>query len=410
MRAIGIICEFNPFHEGHAYLLRRAREAVGAEGCVICAMSGRFVQRGTAAMLDPYLRGEMALTGGADLALELPFPWSAGSAEHFARAGVEILTACGVDSLIFGSESGDAALLQRAAAVPDDPAFGETYASLCRSGMGTTAAYAAAIRARLGDRPLPDSFPASNDFLGIAYLQALGRLRTATGRAPDALVIRREGAGYREDTVAAEGYPSATALRRVISEAACDPIALNAILAGTMPSGVQKALLDAIERGDAPLAGDRLLPFFHAYYRLQTPGAIEGYAECGGGLSAHICRRARETATPEVFLAALRTKQYTDARLRRAMLYAACGVTADDLQRAPSHTTLLAATRRGCDHLKVWQKANRDNPHFTIVTKPADAPASRQTDLGVLADALFTLCFSTPREAGELIRRSPVIQ
>ena len=88
MRSSGVICEFNPFHGGHAYLLSRMREQVGADGCVVCLMSGRFVQRGEAAMADPYLRAETALAGGADLVLELPFPWSAGSAEFFASAGV----------------------------------------------------------------------------------------------------------------------------------------------------------------------------------------------------------------------------------------------------------------------------------------------------------------------------------
>ena len=98
----GVICEFNPFHNGHAYLLSRMREAVGGEGCVICLMSGRFVQRGEAAVADPYLRGRMALAGGADLVLELPFPWSASGAEHFATAGVRVLSRLSVDTLTFG--------------------------------------------------------------------------------------------------------------------------------------------------------------------------------------------------------------------------------------------------------------------------------------------------------------------
>ena len=99
MRSSGVICEFNPFHGGHAYLLSRMREQVGDGGCVVCVMSGRFVQRGEVAMADPYLRAAMALAGGADLVAELPFPWSAGSAEQFALGGVRILTRLGVDTL-----------------------------------------------------------------------------------------------------------------------------------------------------------------------------------------------------------------------------------------------------------------------------------------------------------------------
>ncbi len=408
MQAIGVICEFNPFHEGHAYLLRRMREAVGENGCVVCAMSGRFVQRGTAAILDPYLRADCALSGGADLLVELPFPWSAGSAEHFARAGVHILASLGVDTLAFGSESGDGALLDRAADAPAAPTFAERYAALCRSGKGTAAAYAEVLRAFLGE-DAPADFPSSNDFLGIAYLSALKELRRARGVSPEPLIVRREGAGYREDTLAAEGYPSATALRRLIFEAAEDPIALSAILEGTMPEEALAICLAAIERGDAPVDHHRLLPFFHAHYRLQTFEAVEEYAECGGGLAALICARARASASPDAFFEALRSRQYTDARLRRAMLYGALGVTEQDLRTMPTYTTLLGANERGRAYLKAWRKAHRDDASFSVVTKPADAPPGRQRELAERADGLFTLCYPTPREAGALMKQAPVI-
>ena len=128
MQAFGVICEFNPFHNGHGYLLSRMREAVGEDGCVICLMSGRFVQRGEPAIADPYLRACMALAGGADLVLELPFPYAAGSAEFFASAGVGILTRMGVERIAFGSESGDISLLIAAAEALNSPAFKSTYA------------------------------------------------------------------------------------------------------------------------------------------------------------------------------------------------------------------------------------------------------------------------------------------
>ena len=101
----GIICEFNPFHKGHQYLLRRAREH-GAE-TVVCAMSGNFVQRGDFAVADKFARAEMAVRCGADLVLELPTPWAMAGAETFARGGVELLAKAGCDTLAFGSECGD---------------------------------------------------------------------------------------------------------------------------------------------------------------------------------------------------------------------------------------------------------------------------------------------------------------
>jgi predicted nucleotidyltransferase len=412
MAATGVICEFNPFHDGHAYLLSRMRESVGEAGCVVCLMSGRFVQRGEAAMADPYLRARMALAGGADLVLELPFPWSAGSAEHFALGGVRILASLGVDTLTFGSECGDRDLLARGAAALADPGFGEAYAALCRRGAGTAAAYTEALRlvAAGSGIPFPDGFPSSNDLLGIAYLRALDIVRAESGDAPEAVVIPRLGAGYREDTLTPGAYPSATAIRLLLREAACDPIALEAMLTGTMPDASLEVLMEGIRTGDVPLDGDRLLPFYHALYRLKSPADMEGFAEWGGGMAGHVCRHAGSTAASADFFGALRTKQYPDARLRRALLFGALGVTESHLRTAPTYTTLLAATPRGCAYLKAWRKTRGKDSPLAVVTKPADAPEGGQRRLGEAADALFTLCFPTPRTAGELMRRSPCVE
>lgn len=410
MGVSGVICEFNPFHNGHAYLLSRMREEVGDGGCVICLMSGRFVQRGEAAIADPYLRGRMALAGGADLVLELPFPWSASGAEHFAAAGVYALAQLGVDTLTFGSERGDLSLLSAAAEGPDSPHFGTVYAELCNAGMGTATAYVEALR-RVSPRPLPENFPASNDLLGIAYLRAIRKVEAEQGMVLTPRVVTRLGSGYREDTLTEGVFPSATALRILLREAACDPVALSAMLEGSMPDEALVCLTEAVTRGDAPTEGDRLLPFFHTLYRLKSPAELEDSAEWGGGLAGHICRHAGKAATPTAFFEALRTKQYTDARLRRALLFGAIGITEQDLRTMPTYTTLLAANKRGRAYLKAYQKANRDNPDgFAVVTKPADAPEGRQRELSDLADGLFTLCFPTPRDGGDLYRRMPFIQ
>lgn len=412
MRASGVICELNPFHGGHAYLLSRMREQVGEDGCVICLMSGRFVQRGSVAVADPYLRAETAILGGADLVLELPFPWSAAGAEHFALAGVRVLARLGVEYLTFGSESGDSTLLETAACAAESANFSATYAALCRNGIGTTAAYAEALRMAVGaEIHLPAGFPASNDLLGIAYLRALTKVRAEAGHAPAVCTVRREGAGYRDDLIPADGYPSATALRSLLREAACDPDCLAAMLEGTMPEASLAVLLEAVRGGNAPLTDERLMTFFHTYYRLAEPSALSCTAELGGGLAGHIIRSAGNTATAEAFFAALRTKQYTDARLRRGLLFGVTGVTEADVRAMPTHTTLLAATARGCAYLNQWQKAEKTaaRTDFSVVTKPADAPAGRQTDLGKRADALFTLCFPTPTAAGDMLRRRPYI-
>jgi predicted nucleotidyltransferase len=152
------------------------------------------------------------------------------------------------------------------------------------------------------------------------------------------------------------------------------------------------------------------MEFLHTFYRLQSPAELERYAEWGGGIAAHICRHAKEEATAEGFFASLRTRQFTDARLRRALLFGVLGVTESDLRIIPAYTTLLAANSRGRAYLKEWRKAHKDDDTFTVVTKPADTPEGRQRELGELADSLFTLCFPHPCGSGELTKRKPIIQ
>ena len=189
MKNVGVICEYNPFHGGHAYLLERVR---GAE-TVICLMSGEFTQRGEAAILPPVARAEMALRAGADLVLELPFPYCAGSARYFGA---------GADTLAFGSESADLVSLQAAAG----KTLGEDFINKCANGAKNKGD-AAKYFETLGEGDL-----LSNDILAIEYIRAVQSLGAALKPHP----ILRVGAGYR-DTDAGVAYPSATALRQKLT-------------------------------------------------------------------------------------------------------------------------------------------------------------------------------------------------
>ena len=119
-RISGIICEFNPLHEGHKFIISEAKKISDA---VVCIMSGNFVQRGECAVFDKYTRARCAMDAGADLVVALPFPWCAAPAEVFARAGVTIASSLGVTDLVFGSESGSLETIRRAAALWDEYEF-----------------------------------------------------------------------------------------------------------------------------------------------------------------------------------------------------------------------------------------------------------------------------------------------
>ena len=145
MSIYGIICEFNPFHNGHKRIIEEARR-LGAD-TVVVAMSGNAVQRGELAALDKYTRAKAAVLCGADLVLELPYPWSSSSAESFAACGVEILSHF-CDNIIFGSECGDIKYLKGAADVSDTDSFGEAYNALLKSGEGAAKAYFPCLRGK----------------------------------------------------------------------------------------------------------------------------------------------------------------------------------------------------------------------------------------------------------------------
>ena len=124
MNIIGIVCEYNPFHKGHAWQIQAGRAALGEDSAVVCVMSGDYVQPGEAAVFSKFARAEAACRCGADLVFELPLPWALSSAEGFARGAVAILAATGVvDTLSFGSECGDVAALDSLAQCLDSEEY-----------------------------------------------------------------------------------------------------------------------------------------------------------------------------------------------------------------------------------------------------------------------------------------------
>lgn len=398
---VGIICELNPFHNGHAHLLSCARALVGQDGCVICVMSGRATQRGELAITDPYIRAKTAIQGGADLVVELPFPWSSGSAETFAQTGVYLLGQMGVKHLIFGSECGDISLLSTVAHFTQEPGFRELFKTLCNQGKGTTSAYISTIHnwAETHHITLPSGFPSANDLLGIAYIAAM------QGTDMQAHTTPRLGQAYNDTLLTDIAYPSASALRCLIEEAFEDTLTLSAILDGCMPNACLETLLQATDSGNMPIHNHKLLPLYHAYFRLTRPQDTPT-AELSGGLSQHLHKVALDAATPNAFWQSAQTKQYTNARLRRGMLFALTGVMQEDLLSRPSYATVLAANPSGCRFLSVCKKTSR----IPLVTKPADSPEGRQRELSEQIDKLFTLCLPHPLDAGAFMRKSPYIQ
>ena len=208
MTAAGIICELNPLHSGHAYLMARLRQQ-GADA-VVCAMSGNFVQRGGPALVNKLSRGEMALACGADLVLELPTPWAMATAEIFARGGMQLLAMAGCTHIAFGSECGDAARLQRTADALLAQELGEAVRRELAAGVTYAAARQRAVQARLGEDAAVLRQP--NDTLAVEYLKACRQQKVDI----TPIVIQRVGAAH--DGAPEAGYASATHIRQLVRE------------------------------------------------------------------------------------------------------------------------------------------------------------------------------------------------
>ena len=386
MRNIGIVCEFNPLHNGHKRILDYARE-LGAER-VVCVMSGNATQRGELAVLDKYTRAKAAIASGADLVLELPYPYCSASAEYFARAAVSILAGF-CDTLLFGSECGDIEQIKNAAELAASEDFREEYRRRISDGEGSAAVYFDML-GRAGQ-----NF-SSNDLLGVEYVRAIGEL----GSRMTPVTLKREGADYNDDRIDGASYPSATAIRKMWQELGFEESAKH------MPRAAYEIYEKAYFEGEM-CDVYQLSRAILMYFRLRSPEDLQSYAECEGGIANRLCSLAHECSSLEEFYEKLSTKRYTDAKLRRALLFSLTEIKRELLCSLPEYTTLLAADAKGRELLS----AQRKSGGIKVVTKPADEPArSGQTEASRRLDAIFTLAKMQPNASGEYLKRGAYIQ
>lgn len=323
---VGVICEYDPFHRGHAHQFALIRDQLSGAR-ILCLMSGCFTQRGMPALYPPRSRAQAALNAGADMVLELPCVFSVRDAEHFALGGVELLTRLGfVTHLSFGAED-DTGLLREAAALLEAPTA--DYSSALKEALALGDSYAAAQGKALG-RLLgsADRFARPNNILALCYLRAILRLHSPL--LP--LSVLRKG-DYHADTLSANEWPSASAVRKAILTGQHDPAAA--------------ACGYALPRSPLcpPDALDTLL-----LWKLRT-APIEALArlpDCSEGLENRLKSCAAKASSRQELLALLKTRRYAHTRLNRLCAHALLEMDADFL-KAHAHPTYarLLGFRRG---------------------------------------------------------------
>lgn len=359
MKVTGLVCEYNPLHSGHAWMLRQLRER--GSGAIVCAMSGNFVQRGEAAVAGKLARAEMALRCGADLVLEIPTPWATATAETFARGGVAVLRRTGVvEELAFGAECADVEALKAVADVLDGEDFRTVLNSLPENGATFAARRQAAVAAVAGEeRAALLSRP--NNILAVEYLRAI----RGTDIRP--VAVERQGSGHdREET---EGFASSSRVRRLLLAGQTEEAL------GCMPEDAARVLVREMERGRAPADMMRCERAVLDRLRRMEEEDWARYDGGGEGLYHRLYQAVREAGTLDELLDRAKTKRYPMARLRRMML--AAWLELCDVPAEVPYLRLLAANDTGRKLLRRM----RDVP---VLTKAADVAG-----LGEAAEELF---------------------
>ena len=440
MRSIGIICEYNPFHNGHARQLRLAREAIGEDCALVCLMSGNYVQRGEPAIFPKALRAEAALRCGADLVLELPLNAALSSAEGFAAGGVSILTALGCDYLCYGSESDDNNLIMSTARANLDPAFD----ALLRAELATGCSYPAARQKAIERLGAGAGLCSPNDILAVEYCKAI--LKQGSPLRP--LSVRRPG-DYHATELDREN-PSATAIRAAIERDCRDEHCSSGIRnecdlsetnIGNGCTAADKQSLSLYAQTEACHSGqseDSVLPppwrsavpaCLHDLYasapvhtmgqgeravlailRTLPDAAFEALPFGAEGLWSKFMKNCRSRASVEEIIEATKSKRYTRTRIRRMLLCAFLGLTAADLERRPSCVRVLGFNDTGRAALREMKKRLEARapaePALTLINAGETPPDPACCALETRAADLYSL-FSAdgPRPAGEEARQ-----
>lgn len=390
MRVSGIICEYNPFHNGHALHLARARSLSQAD-YIVCVMSGSFTQRGEAAIYDKWSRAKSALENGADAVFELPALYALSPADGFARAGVSLLRDLGVVThLSFGVEREAAAQLDQLAALTqhESPQIKARIRDGLKQGQTLPRARAQAYAAEVRDDALASLLNSPNLTLALEYLRALSDLGCAMQPVP----VAREGADYHD--ASSSPLASATGVRAAITRGDWDTVAravpdAHALqtLKPVFPEALDQALLYAL--------------------RTATPESLRTIRGMDEGLQYRLIDAARLYTTRAEVLDAVKSKRYTYARLSRlltsVLLRIPQSLYAD--YPLPTYARLLGMRR---DAAPLLREIN-EHAHIAIINRPGRDLAEHSPLFALDALATDVRALALGEKAGQDMTRPPVI-
>ncbi|MEE0955009.1 MAG: nucleotidyltransferase family protein [Eubacterium sp.] len=374
MKTVGVIAEFNPFHNGHGYFLREVREQSGAD-YIVAVMSGDFVQRGTPAVFNKYIRTEMALAGGADLVCELPPAASCGSAERFATGAISLLESMGcIRELWFGSECGNADLLTRCAGLllEEPEQFRTVLKEELKKGLTFPAARSKAAEEYLKDKKVSSILSMPNNILGIEYIKALQK----AGSFIRPCTLQRLGSAYSDTEVREGSLPSAAAIRtQILTLPATDYSSLKEWLPAR-----SFEVLHSRGKSCPPITENDFSDML--IYRLlrEDSDTLTSYLDINPDLARRICNLRSQFLSFSTFADLVKTRNIARSAVNRALLHILLGIKSEEASALdkPSYIRILGFRRESSPLLTLLADTSR----VQLVTRTSDLehnPALRHT-------------------------------
>lgn len=391
-KVLGIIAEYNPFHNGHLLHLEKSKKICDAQYS-ICVMSGNFVQRGNTSIVNKWVKAEMALKSGVDLVLELPTVYSISSAENFAEGAIKLLNSLKiVDTVSFGSENSDINVLNRISSVlQEEPKqYLEFLNSELKKGLSFPKARENAILLYLNNEKYLNILNQPNNTLAIEYLKALKKYKSHISP----ISVKREKVFYNSNCIVDE-YASATAIRNMIINEQFNDIRK------VVPVSSYNLLMKEIEEGHLVIDISKFEKEILYAIRSLSADDIKNFPEVTEGLENAIKNASNSCNNLSELINMVKSKRYTQTRIQRILLYILLNITKKDMylsRRNIPYARILGYSPQGKELISEIYKAN---PKITLITSVKNFLDSSNNktykymlNKDILATNIYTLAYS----------------
>lgn len=335
MKVAGIICEYNPLHNGHIYQLEQTRKAATH---IVCVMSGNYVQRGDLAIADKWARAKAAVLSGTDLVVELPTPWACSSAENFARGGIYILSCLGADMLSFGCENDSVKLLTAAAEAVDSLEVGGIIKKEMAGGLTYPSALRKAVCQVFGEETAK-IFDSPNNTLAVEYIRQNKKLKNSF----EYLAIKRNGAGHLDEHINHSSIAGAGALRSIENVD---------MIKNYVPEPMFSELSSLKQNGLYPYKTENAERVLLGFLRQMSLKEMSKFVSDDSGLVNRLYNASKTAVSFDELIGKVKTKSITMAAVRRAVMSCFLKIPAEMPKTFPPYVKVLAMNKKGAEIIR----------------------------------------------------------